>query len=223
MSILYYFLLSSLIGSCVIAGWHSITRGKYEKMPDGSEKYTGMIFKGWSKFWEGYYISFSRNGPDSASIYMHQGLQNLYSAIESALGMVNSYISDKGMSIDVTCKEHPNDIYFPNAQSFDYFKKNYWRFSINNPDVYYTIIRENDNGSVYVGFKKLNRIYRFHELIRKPISSCIYCYGSIYGTAIWILLYLVAGKEYTIEQMILLWVPYCLTVSITAPKIWKGI
>lgn len=215
MSLLIYFLLSALIGSCVIAGWHTVTRGKYEQMPDGRMKYTGMIFKGWSKYWEHYVMDYAN--PEK---YSHKQLEILYSALCSSMGMTDNLQATNCLSKDMV--NEPRRLYLPNAQSHSYFVNNLWRFSNNNPDVYWKIDKINDNGSLYISFTKLNRKYKFPEWIRKPISSCIYCYGSVYGTIMWVILAYTAGKDFTTTQLLALWVPYCLTCSIIAPRIWKG-
>lgn len=216
MSLLIYFLLSALIGSCVIAGWHTVTRGKYEQMPDGRMEYTGMIFKGWSKYWEGYVSLLT-----SPTVYSSTPLQILCAGIQSALAMTDNLQSEKSISVDLTANN--SELFLANAQSVAYFKQNWWRFSMNNPQIYYRINKSvGGNGGCYVSFAKLNKAYTFPEWIRKPISSCIYCYGSVYGTIMWVLLAYTAGQDFTTTQLFALWVPYCLTCSIIAPRIWKG-
>ena len=152
--------------------------------------------------------------------YSHKSLEILYSGLCSAMGMTDNLQATNCISKDMV--NDPRRLYLPNAQSQSYFVNNWWRFSNNNPDIYWQIDRINENGSFYISIYKLNRKYKFPEWIRKPISSCIYCHGSIYGTAIWVLLSFIAGQEYSFSQLAWLWVPYCLTLSIIAPRIWKG-
>ena len=140
MSLLIYFLLASIIGSCIIAGWYSVTRGKIEYTPSGAEVYTGMIFKGWSKYWEQYVLDY-----ENPQKYSHKSLEILYSGLCSAMGMTDNLQATNCISKDMV--NDPRRLYLPNAQSQSYFVNNWWRFSNNNPDIYWQIDRINENNA----------------------------------------------------------------------------
>lgn len=209
-NIVIYFLLVLLCGAFINAGWFTVTRGQWYTLPDGTRKYKGKLFCIWSKFWEQYKQDWS-----NPTIYVNgEKLNMIYSELERVFGSSVEFFP------------HENGIWIKTFQSSGYFEKNWWRMSLVRPELYMIMDKPAPNVEMghKVTFYEIPKIYKFPEWIRHPLSSCIYCFGSIYGSFTWWVFASVYGLEhFTMSQLVVLWIPYCLSLSIAAAWIWKKV
>jgi len=204
-----------ITGAMFNVGWYVITRGEWQILPDGTKVYKGKIFKGWSKFWEQETETFSNK------IYYHGGeLRKLVIQIEAQMGMSTQATSpDRKYSL----VEGENSIWLPNTGTIAYFNDRWWVFGHNN-DVS-MVIKKHGLGA-YVNFFKLKKTYRFPEWVRMPVSSCIFCYSSIYGSLFWWLNAIISNRlgwlaNVDLNVFLVYWVPYCISLSFLSPFLWQ--
>lgn len=64
-------------------------------------------------------------------------------------------------------------------------------------------------------FNELFPVYRFPEWIRHPLSECIICYSSIYGSIIFWTTWIFQRWYFPAETLplILVWVAYCISLA----------
>ena len=208
-----YFILCFLSGSFILAGWYIITRGEWVCSVDGKLSSNGKIFKFWSKFWEGYTVQ-----KGSMLIYEGAAFYKMISLMENVFGM-NVIDERRKYTINEESDGRAYLVHIPNEQSLAHFSINWWRVKSINPDVRYEVSEPMDNG-YFVFFYEHKKKYHFPHWIRKPLSSCIYCYGSFYGSLVWWVFHW-ANLMLTTDQAFLLWVPYCISLTVGAAIVWK--
>jgi len=160
--IVFYFTML-VIGSIFCNGWYIITRHSIEDLENGTTKIKGMILKGWSYFWEQL---------DLQNPYIPIFLTGIY--LEGKMPILMSNGNKLTMVDENTCllSETKLDTKYIDSQLQRYLLKCFEKQAEDNKGWYYFLYREEPN-------------YRFSELIRKPLSQCITCFASVYGSIIW--------------------------------------
>lgn len=212
-----YFLLCLIAGSFVLAGWHIVTRGEWQSSIDGKMIYRGKLLKFWSKFWEGYTV-------DKGARVIYDGL-HFYKVVQNLENVMGMSLIDDRRKYSIC--EDGMSVYLHGAQSIAHFKINWWRMKAVMPDLCESASEEgneykmNQFEVIKVYFYEHKKRYRFPEWVRKPISSCIYCYGSIYGSIVWWTLHF-ANQMISLDQAIILWFLYCISLTVGAALVWKA-
>jgi len=188
-----YYLLTVFSGSLVMLGWYIITRGRVEYTPSGEPYKAGKIFKGWHFFWtkkkkiREYDIIEGKPLVDSFLI-----LKNKYDFLR--LGNTNKYI-------------------FFDEKYYDILKsdKELIKKMVGADDVVF-----GDNGRFLSLLKDKNK-YVFPEWIRDPISECVTCYASFYGTLLYIVFYYGNSQLFDWCKIpfanVIFWVIYCMSCA----------
>lgn len=216
---LIFYLLVLLVGGIVIAGWYGITRGSWERTPDDKLKFKGKIFKGWLKFFDYHRTIYGMN---NATYYSGRALRELMLKMEISMGISTfTTMPEKKYSFS----EEDKCIFLGTPNLVAYFNERFFAFGYQN-DVSMRIEKNNNGESARVYFLKHKKQYRFPEWIRKPLATCIYCFGSLYGSIVWwvianISIHLPYFRHYPLWVFWAFWVPYCISLSIIAPWIWK--
>lgn len=164
----WVFVVLIFIGSLFCIGWNGITRGWVEYLPDGTKFNAGQILGGWERFWE-------YNKGIKRFYYDYDGLKKKLFELKYLDNKIGEklYMGLYGISINpnifmddtevvkmehlLGCKVDCQGV-FKDKQGFGFGCMNLY---IERP------------------------IYRFPEWIRKPISACVRCYASVYGSFIW--------------------------------------
>lgn len=160
------FLILCLSASLFCVGWYNITRGWVEYLPDGTKKNVGQVFGFWQRFWEEQLDTQRIYYNNEATERKYFELNYLDPKLAYKLYVDKEYniycISKKeGVEIlDTELLKIENLLGCKIQKNLDH---NFYHLYIENP------------------------IFRFPEIIRKPISACIRCYASVYGTLIWAL------------------------------------
>ncbi len=208
MNTIIFYLLSLIAGGIAITGWFAITRGRWKILPDGNKKWVGKIFCNWQKFWE-------KEITTKPCYYSGDELEKLLMDIEK-------YVDIRRFSVEKNYRiaDGRKCIYFPTPTTEAYFKDNFYILK-HNLNIRYVYKEAKENGGVsFVFFYKAMPVYRFPEWIRDPIASCIYCHSSVYGTLIWGLLNYTC-KFLTVSEAMVLWIPYCISLTFVSPYLWK--
>ncbi len=154
LTFLCVYSLMILLATGFCCGWFVVTRGQEYISPEGKVKRYGMLFKGWSLFWEQYQLEKVYYSKEETLI-KYGFLQKTRPDIAAKL-TYNSFgvlwpdkpISDVeifGMSDILACKV---DV-----------RKDGLHLFVEDP------------------------LYTFPEWIRKPLSECVICFSSVYGSA----------------------------------------
>lgn len=153
--ILYFLLI--IIGSFFINGWYTITRGYYELQPNGSLKKKGNIFMDWSFFWE-------RKGTCVEDYEEKQVAQKME--------LLKSMRPDVAQRIKVS----GGYLYISSIDDSEVIKQ------VVNCNLRW--IGQTDGGFKYALFAELPQ-YRFPWWVRYPLSECVICMSSVYGSLFW--------------------------------------
>lgn len=184
-----YFLLM-IVGSLSITGWYAITRGRIEYNAFGTPYRTGKIFKGWHFFWTQHKLEpQSLEGKRLVDLYVKMKDNNVnISGFDCAL---KQYLVFENLSLVDRC----------------YLQAKY--------DI--MLIPFNDLNSSEYEVVVYEKIFRFPELVRDPISECPTCLASVYGTIIWWSVQLLSGFEmfswagdFIFIALILFWGMFCI-------------
>lgn len=213
--ILYFANL--FIGAIAITGWYAITRGHWETCPDGKKKFVGKIFKGWLKFWE------KEKGKNTV-YYQGEELKRLMMQLEPILGLS-------------TDKSHKNQYYFADTRIYltptsrEIIQQRGFIAELQR-EIKFKIFELDltQVGSGFVAYAIISKDfedYVFPEWVRSPMSSCIYCHSSVYGSIMWLLLGTM-GKNFlhvSIPDFVyfIFWPIYCFSLSFILPWLNKKI
>lgn len=161
------FTILILIGGSFSVGWNGITRGWVEYLPDGTKFNAGQILGGWERFWE-YKKGVKR------IYYNHENLcKKLFELnyLDKKIGSKLIVSPDRSDSLET--KEYILDEEILKIEKLLGCKLFFYNGRKGSEDRNYV--------TMYIEMP----VYRFTEWVRKPISSCIRCYASVYGSFIW--------------------------------------
>lgn len=187
-----YFLLL-IFGAIFCNGWHLITRGEIEILPNGEKKKVGAIFKWWALFWE------HKTGKELID-YKGKELLKIFKTIQQAA-------KQNGYSGKFTYNTEHIEV-DANIQKLIPFIENDSKYTVTylTKEPRIVISREDD-------------VYLFPEWIRSPTSACVTCYSSIYGSIIfWSFILLYKEDLFTIFTnekfaLFLTWILYCIALA----------
>jgi hypothetical protein len=154
ITFLCIYCLMILLATGLCCGWFVITRGQEYITPDGKAKKYGMLFKGWSFFWEGYQ------------------LQKIYYSKEEALVKFDFLLKTRP---DIAAKITYNKlgVLWPDQPLSE-------KEILGMEDVLACKVDKRMDGlHLFVE----EPLYTFPEWIRKPMSECVICFSSVYGSA----------------------------------------
>jgi hypothetical protein len=174
MTSLQNFLISYVlllaIGPVIIIGWYAITRGRIEYQTDGTAYQTGKLFKGWHFFWTAHKTKDVRLGGQSLIL---------------ALLKLQRELPIKDWHFEV----HRGNQFKVFGTDVSELQKN--GLQIQHLCNARLVILEGEK----FGLVGTQKIYKFPEWLRDPLSECPTCMASVYGSLIyWIVVYY-AGKE----------------------------
>lgn len=158
------FILLILIGSLFCVGWNGATRGWVEYLPDGTKFNAGQILGGWERFWE-----YKKGVREIA--YSHENLKiKLFELnyLDKKLGY-KLIVSPSCIGV-LEVKEVLSSEEILKIEKLLGCK---------------ILLFSDHKGDFYIKMYIEQSIYRFPEWVRKPISACVRCYASVYGSFIW--------------------------------------
>lgn len=190
MTLFATFLILLIIGPLFITGWYVITRGNYAIEPDGSFVAHGKLLKHWSLFWE----DIEKYKP--VYYYGHQ----LELKLEAIVRMLPKYKSR------FTMNEGNNSLLCPAPLSEDE------EHEIQKAILCSLFVKDND---IFVYTDR--PVYRFPEWVRMPVSSCLPCMSSVYGSLFWWVSYFVSVFLFKFDVStvgwVILWPFYVISAS----------
>lgn len=167
------YLILIFITSLFINGWFLITRGTLIPLPNGGYRKSGEVLGFWERFWE--------RQIENEKIYYNQKafsaklveLEYLDKKLSEKFNFNNLYKRDYLFFID---KENPSAEEVTKCERLCSFK--------------FLIVYHQGHGYEYHPYSEY-KAYKFPEWIRKPISGCVICMASVYGSIIyWCWVYL---------------------------------
>lgn len=191
------FILLLVISSVIICGWYSITRGEVDFKSDGTSYRKGKIFKAWHFFWT-------------------QGLEIRIRVQGMMLAEAVVKINDR-----YNLKLIPNlQLDAANIEQDDEAIKNVidktWEiYKITGLYMHDKAIGD----TVYFEFFKDECNYIFPEWMRSPMSECVNCMASVYGTIIWAAVQILSNAEmfswcqWPVFAALFFWVLFCMALS----------
>lgn len=152
------FILMLLIGSPVIVGWYVITRGEWFMQPDATWKKYGMIFKEWSLFWEQY-------RHEDKVYFQGEFLDKKIDLLEKVRPDIGEdiFLSNNGLYMHTSSRQMPSP-----------------KILETMADIMQCEIEEGLSGN-FKGYIREPR-YMFPSWVRKPMSECLACMSSVYGS-----------------------------------------
>lgn len=160
-----FFILLTLVSSFFIVGFYNITRYYIEVQPDGKEVVKGYIGKWWS-----YCIEYVKRW--DKKYYSGEALQHKLSELKKMLPDIGNkillpatnetcFISDEG-SIMTEEKNKIEAVLSCNLEGKKHGTQVFSFLYIEDP------------------------VYLFPSWIRKPLSQCVVCMSSVFGSGIWL-------------------------------------
>lgn len=153
-----------IVASLFCNGWYQITRGYYYVLPDGSTKPEGEIFGFWERFWEKQTgISKHEFSPEAHESKLFElryldkklGDKFVFQYVQWALIKEVAFSEEEQIKVEKLLSCKMMPQYHPAPNCISY-------------RLYYETPK-----------------YRFPSWIRKPISGCVICMASVYGTIIY--------------------------------------
>lgn len=181
------FLLILLSGSILILGFYTITRGKIIKLPNGDEERDTEIFGWWQIFWE--------------EIILYRKVFYYGDQLEFKLKILEqlrpAYMED--VSFSTTDRK---SLIFTNPPTDAQIR-----------DIEFTLNCKVFKNDVVIFLYDEVPVYRFHEWVRK-ITNCYVCLSSTGGTIYyWIMMYKFPNYINSINQKLLFWMIFCISLS----------
>lgn len=182
----------------MICGWYVITRGEYFIAPDGQWKKYGMILRDWSLFWE----QPSRKTPEIKVFYRGAELHKKWEFLKKIRpDLYEKYLPsafhDSSLMAGLTGVVEKKDVE-----------------GIKDVLACEAII----DSQKYFRLYSIDYLYMFPAIIRKPISQCVICMSSVYGSGFYWLIVLEtkgmfawASKEFLAKLGF--WVIFCLILA----------
>lgn len=193
-----YFLFVGL-GTLTVSGWFFITRGREEKLPDGSIQKKGKIFKGW-------YFYFTRIESVSRIFYSGAELEKLYCEYLSLFPK-----NDYGI-----IKSEGNEYLIIEKKDADF------------SDLFIKFGKKFVKTESIIRFYEEKNNYRFPEWIRDPLAVCATCFSSIYGSIFyWSVITLSCDAKLfswaanATAAVVFFWVFFCMSLAVLNTAIAK--
>lgn len=198
---LIFFILITLVTSFAIVSFYEITRSYIVIQPDGKETIGGYLLKHWSWYWE--YVTETKR-----IYYCNELLKHKLSELKRLLPEIGNKFNISDFNEYWLIKQGE-------MISADEISK-----------IKAILMCELDyNGTVkWMPFLRED-IYLFPSWIRKPLSSCVRCMSSFFGSIIWLSVnYLYKPFWWTnhnIFAFIFFWIIFCITLAKSNEFIYK--
>jgi len=199
----YDFLIYLLIGALATTGWFAITRGRKEKLPDGTQVQKGKLFKGWYFYWTAT-----------------TGKKNINYKGESLRRLHDLYLSEYGSDMFLLKVDQTESfLIFSDQYSVDQ--------RIINKSLFLQKKQEFESrldclcrvdGEAVVCYKEYS-VYRFPEWVRDPLAECATCFASLYGSVLyWVPIWLRKEPSFTwaaqpLFASLFFWIVYCMSLA----------
>lgn len=205
LSFLLFYAMLLILSSFIINGFYSITRGRWEKNPDGSEYWTGKIFKGYHKFLQTHTVQL-------VSYENEEFLKNFF-IIKGFFDEKEFLMIDKNFFV----VKRLTDVRMP--LFFSYALSKGMRIGVKETD-------SEPRNHLFAIYKEV-KVYKYPEWIRDPLGECINCMASVWGTVLWVFWFylsqainetyptdeVTAFLELSLVAKIFLWVTFCIVLA----------
>lgn len=172
-----------VLNGFLINGWYRITRFHIVVQPNNTETVEGYLFKWWSYFWEGI-------KEERQLFYTAEPFANKWKEMERMLHQVAKKFNYENLDYLVAQEEITSD----DIDKIERVLK-------------VQVSQTNNMFRLYIE----EPVYYFPKWIRNPLSSCVICMSSIYGSLVfWGFVFLVDGAfNWATYKKIAIFAIYC--------------